>query len=76
VDTNELARLLEAGDTHGLVVAAVRLHAATKFGDEWGGALVCVSLGVGREHEQIVIPRAARPSALAPSPLAAAGTAS
>lgn len=76
MNADELARLLAAGDTHGLVMAAVRLHAGAKFGEEWDGGLVCISLGVGQEPEQLVIPRRPRPVSPSSSPVAPTGTAS
>jgi hypothetical protein len=66
MDRDELLRLYDAGDTHGLLCAAMRLHADGKFGEAWSGGLACFSLGAGREHEQIIVPRG-RPSAPSPS---------
>lgn len=53
----ELVRLLESGDTHGLLVAAVRHHAGEKFGEEWRGGVVFISRPAGEDHEQIVVTR-------------------
>lgn len=61
----ELARLLAAGDTHGLVVAAVRLHADRSY-PGWRCASGIIDVSPGLPHAVILV--LPTPAASPPAP--------